>query len=56
MRALLWVVDGFPYFLPGLVGFILVLATKATAGWPTGRQAHKSSLRRHRAAGIPEGP
>jgi uncharacterized RDD family membrane protein YckC len=28
VRALLWVVDGFPYFLPGLVGFILVLAKK----------------------------
>lgn len=26
LRALLWVVDGFPYILPGLVGFILVLA------------------------------
>ncbi len=26
LRPLLWVVDGFPYFLPGLVGFVLVLA------------------------------
>ena len=28
LRALAWLVDGFPYFLPGLVGFILVLAGK----------------------------
>jgi uncharacterized RDD family membrane protein YckC len=27
-RPFLWIVDGFPYFLPGLVGFILILATK----------------------------
>jgi len=26
LRPLLWVVDGFPYLLPGLVGFVLVLA------------------------------
>jgi uncharacterized RDD family membrane protein YckC len=26
LRPLLWVVDGFPYFLPGLVGFVMVLA------------------------------
>ena len=26
LRPLLWVADGFPYFLPGLVGFVLVLA------------------------------
>ena len=26
LRPLLWVVDGFPYFIPGLVGFVLVLA------------------------------
>lgn len=28
VRPFLWIVDGFPYFLPGLVGFVLVLATK----------------------------
>jgi uncharacterized RDD family membrane protein YckC len=28
VRPFLWIADGFPYFLPGLVGFILVLATK----------------------------
>jgi len=26
LRPLLWVVDGFPFFVPGLVGFVLVLA------------------------------
>lgn len=26
LRALAWVVDGFPYFLPGLVGFVMLLA------------------------------
>ena len=26
LRPLLWVVDGFPYFLPGLVGFVMLLA------------------------------
>jgi uncharacterized RDD family membrane protein YckC len=26
LRAVLWVVDGFPYLLPGLVGFVMVLA------------------------------
>jgi uncharacterized RDD family membrane protein YckC len=26
LRAFLWVADGFPYFLPGLVGFVMVLA------------------------------
>jgi uncharacterized RDD family membrane protein YckC len=26
LRALLWIVDGFPYFLPGLVGFVAMLA------------------------------
>jgi uncharacterized RDD family membrane protein YckC len=29
LRSLLWIVDGFPYFLPGLVGFILILANKS---------------------------
>jgi uncharacterized RDD family membrane protein YckC len=28
VRPFLWIVDGFPYFLPGLVGFIMILATK----------------------------
>ena len=28
LRALCWLVDGFPYFLPGLVGFVLLLANK----------------------------
>lgn len=28
VRPFLWIADGFPYVLPGLVGFILVLATK----------------------------
>jgi uncharacterized RDD family membrane protein YckC len=27
-RPFLWIADGFPYFLPGLVGFILILSTK----------------------------
>jgi uncharacterized RDD family membrane protein YckC len=27
VRPFCWIVDGFPYFIPGLVGFILVLAT-----------------------------
>lgn len=26
LRAFLWVVDGFPYFVPGLVGFVMVLS------------------------------
>jgi uncharacterized RDD family membrane protein YckC len=26
VRAVLWIVDGFPYFIPGLVGFVMVLA------------------------------
>jgi uncharacterized RDD family membrane protein YckC len=25
-RAALWVVDGFPYFIPGLVGFVMILS------------------------------
>ena len=28
VRPFAWIADGFPYFLPGLVGFILILATK----------------------------
>jgi uncharacterized RDD family membrane protein YckC len=27
-RPFMWIVDGFPYFLPGLVGFVMILATK----------------------------
>jgi uncharacterized RDD family membrane protein YckC len=27
-RPFLWIADGFPYFIPGLVGFILILSTK----------------------------
>ncbi len=27
VRSLLWVVDGFPYFLPGLIGFIVAMST-----------------------------
>ena len=29
LRALVWIVDGFPYLLPGLVGFIVALTSKA---------------------------
>ena len=28
LRALLWLVDGFPYILPGLVGFVMILSNK----------------------------
>lgn len=28
VRSVAWIVDGFPYFLPGLVGFIVTLSTQ----------------------------
>lgn len=62
LRQLLWIADDFPYFIPGLTGFIVALATNRhrrvgdlTAGTYVvkrrGRPAARSGL--HGAAALP---
>jgi uncharacterized RDD family membrane protein YckC len=51
LRWLLWIVDGFPYFLPGLVGFIVGLTT--TGHRRIGDMAAKTFVVKRAAAGSP---
>ena len=51
VRWLLWIVDGFPYFIPGLVGFITGLTT--TGHRRVGDMAAKTFVVRKADAGSP---
>ncbi len=51
LRWLLWIVDGFPYFIPGLVGFITGLTT--TGHRRVGDMVAKTLVVRKAAAGSP---
>lgn len=51
LRWLLWIVDGFPYFIPGLVGFILGLTT--TGHRRLGDMVAKTFVVRSADAGSP---
>src|SRR5687768_3118858 len=51
LRWLLWIVDGFPYFLPGLVGFIVGLTT--TGHRRIGDMAAKTFVVKRAAVGSP---
>ena len=51
LRWLLWIVDGFPWFLPGLVGFITGLTTVGHRR--VGDMAAKTFVVRKEAAGAP---
>jgi uncharacterized RDD family membrane protein YckC len=60
-RPFLWIADGFPYILPGLVGFILILATKEhrrVADFAAGTYVVASDEvgRAPTAAALPGGP
>ena len=52
VRWVLWIVDGFPYFIPGLIGFIVALTT---AGPPPRRRHGRQDVRGRSApsAGTP---
>ena len=51
LRWLLWIVDGFPYFIPGLVGFITGLTTPGHRR--VGDMAAKTFVVRKEVAGSP---
>ena len=51
VRWVLWIVDGFPYFIPGLVGFITALTTPGHRR--VGDMAAKTFVVRRAAAGAP---
>ena len=54
LRPLLWVVDGFPYFLPGLVGFVLVLVRSDHRR--VADMAADTYVVRREQVGLPVGP
>jgi uncharacterized RDD family membrane protein YckC len=54
LRPLLWVVDGFPYFVPGLVGFVLVLAR--SDGRRVADMAADTYVVRREEVGLPVDP
>lgn len=54
LRPLLWVVDGFPYFLPGLVGFVMVLAR--SDGRRVADMAADTYVVRREEVGLPVDP
>jgi hypothetical protein len=51
VRWLLWIVDGFPYFIPGLTGFIVALSTPGHRR--VGDLAAKTFVVKRAAAGTP---
>jgi uncharacterized RDD family membrane protein YckC len=54
LRQLLWIADGFPYFIPNLVGFVLALTTKGNRR--LGDMVADTYTVKAEAAGRPVGP